>query len=42
VTVDVEGDSAFQRHLAGHVETGKDSASDPAIGADRHRHGRGS
>jgi phospholipase C len=37
VTVDVEGDSAFRRHLAGHVETGKDSASDPAIGAERHR-----
>ena len=38
VAVAVEGDSSFKRHLAGHVETGQDSASDPAIGADRHRH----
>jgi len=37
VTVKVEGDSGFLRHLAGHVETGKDSVSDPAIGADRSR-----
>jgi len=38
VAVVVEGDSSFKRQLSGHVETGKDSASDPAIGADRHRH----
>ena len=38
VAVAVEGDSSFKRHLAGHVETGQDSASDPEIGADRHRH----
>jgi phospholipase C len=25
-------DAAFQRHVAGHVETGKDSMTDPAIG----------
>jgi len=37
VAVTVEGDSLFKRHLAGHVETGKDSASDPAIGVG-HRH----
>jgi phospholipase C len=38
VTVAVEGDSTFLCHLAGHVETGKDSASDPAIGAERRHH----
>ncbi len=32
LTVSVAGDSSFQRQLAGHVETGKDSVSDPAIG----------
>ena len=31
-TVDVDGDAGFQRRLAGHVETGNDSMSDPAIG----------
>jgi len=25
-------DASFQRHLAGHVETGKDSMTDPGIG----------
>jgi len=39
VTVQVEGDAGFLCHLAGHVETGKDSVSDPAIGADRRRFG---
>ncbi len=32
-TVEVEADSTFKRNLAGHVETGSDSMSDPAIGA---------
>jgi phospholipase C len=31
--VTVDSDSSFQQRLAGHVETGKDSMSDPAIGA---------
>jgi len=30
--VTVEGDPVFQYRLAGHVETGKDSFSDPALG----------
>jgi phospholipase C len=30
--VTVDGDPAFQYRLAGHVETGKDSFSDPAMG----------
>jgi phospholipase C len=33
----VDGDPVFRRHLAGHVETGQASASDPAIGAKRSR-----
>jgi phospholipase C len=32
LTVTVDGDSTFERTLAGHVETGADSATDPAIG----------
>ena len=28
----VDEDSRFKRHFAGHVETGKDSISDPAMG----------
>jgi phospholipase C len=31
--VRVDSDASFQRQLAGHVETGKPSVSDPAIGA---------
>jgi phospholipase C len=31
--VHVDSDASFQRQLAGHVETGKPSVSDPAIGA---------
>jgi phospholipase C len=31
--VQAEADASFQRRLAGHVETGRDSMSDPAIGA---------
>jgi phospholipase C len=32
-TVQVESDTTFQRQLAGHVETGRHSVTDPAIGA---------
>ena len=32
LVVRVEGDAAFEYRLAGHVETGEDSASDPALG----------
>ena len=32
-TIEVESDPSFRRRLAGHVETGTDSMSDPAIGA---------
>ncbi len=32
LTVSVDGDSAFQQQLAGHVETGDDSMTDPALG----------
>lgn len=31
-TVQVASDASFQRRLAGHVESGKDSMSDPALG----------
>ncbi|HTQ04220.1 MAG TPA: phospholipase C, phosphocholine-specific [Polyangiaceae bacterium] len=31
--VTVDGDAGFERHLAGHVENGKDSMSDPLLGA---------
>ncbi len=30
--VTVSGDASFKYQLAGHVETGKDSISDPALG----------
>jgi phospholipase C len=30
--VEVEADAHFQRHIAGHLETGRDSVTDPAIG----------
>jgi phospholipase C len=33
LTVQVDSDPRFHRQLAGHVETGKDSVTDPAIGA---------
>lgn len=33
LTVRVDSDASFQRQLAGHVETGRDSVTDPAIGA---------
>ena len=32
LTITVEGDAGFEYRLAGHVETGKDSVSDPAMG----------
>ena len=32
-TVETDSDASFQRRLAGHVETGRDSVTDPAIGA---------
>jgi len=31
LTVQVDSDTSFQRRLAGHVETGRDSKTDPAI-----------
>jgi len=31
-TVQVDSDASFQRRLAGHVETGRDSMTDPAMG----------
>jgi phospholipase C len=33
LVVTVDSDPSFQQHLAGHVENGRDSMSDPAIGA---------
>jgi phospholipase C len=30
--VEVDGDVRFRRHIAGHVETGRDSVTDPAMG----------
>jgi phospholipase C len=33
LTITVEGDGAFLRQVAGHIETGQDSVSDPALGA---------
>ena len=35
LTVEVDSDSSFKWQLAGHVETGSDSVTDPAIGANR-------
>jgi phospholipase C len=32
-TVKGESDASFERQLAGHIETGRDSMTDPAIGA---------
>jgi phospholipase C len=32
ITVTVHGNSSYLRRLAGHVETGKPSISDPALG----------
>jgi len=33
LTITVDSDATFERRLAGHVETGNDSVSDPALGA---------
>jgi phospholipase C len=33
MTVGVDSDASFQRQLAGHVEAGKPSMTDPAIAA---------
>ena len=33
LTVEVESDSTFERRIAGHVETGNDSVTDPLLGA---------
>lgn len=33
LTIEVESDAGFVRRLAGHVEAGRDSVSDPALGA---------
>jgi phospholipase C len=33
LTIEVDSDATFERRLAGHVETGFDSVTDPAIGA---------
>jgi phospholipase C len=35
LAITVDTDHGFKRRLAGHVETGEDSASDPAIGRSR-------
>jgi phospholipase C len=34
-TIETESDPSFQRRLTGHLETGYDSMSDPAIGASK-------
>ena len=42
-TIEVESDSSFQQRIAGHVETRRDSVSDPApgiLGRCRRRSGR--
>jgi phospholipase C len=35
-TIETESDPSFQRRLAGHLEAGYDSMSDPAFGASKH------
>jgi len=37
VAIGVDTDQGFLRRLAGHLENGRDSASDPAIGSTGHR-----
>jgi phospholipase C len=32
LTITVDTDAGFQQRIAGHVETGEDSVSDPVIG----------
>jgi phospholipase C len=41
IAVTVDGDAGFLRRLAGHVENGEDSASDPAFGAVQTHAGKG-
>ena len=31
LTLEVDSDPSFQQRIAGHIETGKDSTTDPAI-----------
>ena len=31
--IEVDTDTSFQQHIAGHIETGEESMTDPAIGA---------
>jgi phospholipase C len=33
LSITIDSDSTFKRRLAGHVETGKSSMSDPALGS---------
>jgi phospholipase C len=33
LTIEVDADPSFSCQLAGHLETGRDSASDPALGS---------
>jgi phospholipase C len=33
ITIEAETDSTFQKRLAGHLETGEDSMTDPAFGS---------
>jgi len=35
LTITVEGNDAFRRRYAGHVETGKMSRTDPAMGGEQ-------
>jgi phospholipase C len=38
ISITASGDDGFLRRVAGHLEDGKDSASDPAFGHDGHLH----
>jgi phospholipase C len=33
LVIDVESDAAFRQRVAGHVESGNDSVTDPSLGA---------
>ncbi|HEY2039147.1 MAG TPA: phospholipase domain-containing protein, partial [Edaphobacter sp.] len=35
LTLEVDSDPTFQQRIAGHLETGKDSTTDPAIAANK-------
>jgi phospholipase C len=41
IAITVDADSSFLRRLAGHLENGEDTASDPAFGAARAHAGKG-